>query len=139
MEKTGKKFFLLMAGVSIVLVVAIFYFVWSGAYTSLIKFKRWFIPVGILLILMSLLLVKKAYMDIKLPHRVRLLFLFGPGVSGGLAGLAAISYGVVSTGLWWVPLLLAILSFVAFQIAFILAIVLARDHHRSSEVANPAE
>ncbi len=56
MKERGKKFFLLLVAVSVIMAVAVFYFVWSGSYISLIRFKQWFIPPGILLILMSLFL-----------------------------------------------------------------------------------
>jgi hypothetical protein len=128
-----------MGGISALLALGILYLIWSGSVTSLIRFKRWFILPGIVLILLSLFFIKRSYSGTKSPHRARLMILFGPGISGGLAGLAAIAYAFNGSDFWWLPVLLAILSLVAFQVAFILAILVAREHTTMQDGTNPGE
>lgn len=81
---------------------------------------------------MSLFFSIKAYVDRETVPKGRLLLLFGPGISGGFAGLAGIVYGLypraIPESFWWTPLLLALLSFLSFQVAVVLAVLLLRKH-----------
>lgn len=137
METSSKRFYLVfLAGLSIILTIAAIYLVWSGLYITLIEFKGLFIIGGILLIYTSLFFSIRAYVDRGLPSKARLLILFGPGISTGFAGFAGISLGlprgIIPESLWWLPGLLGLLSFTAFQVAFVLAVPLARDRLKSS-------
>lgn len=142
---TKTSYLLFFTGLSIILSVGAVFTVWSGLVDSLSEFKGLYLIAGILLLYMSLFFCIKAYIDRETTFKGRLLFLFGPGISGGFAGLAGISYGLypgaVPESFWWTPLLFVLLSFVSFQVAVVLAILLLRKdwgRYRTGSFRSPS-
>jgi len=127
----SKKFYLVtMAVASVVLIIVVIYFVRSGSYIYLMKFKNWFIIPAILLVSLCLFLVRKAYIgfpdtaDRKLQFRARMMILF-LGISSGFAGLAQMFYLTAYEKLSWVLMPLYLLGFLSFLVAFIFTALLS--------------